>query len=205
MKLPEGPRLDERRTPEFLLELRERARAWIPAWDLSEGQRDFGHALLEIAARFSSEVAERFDRGAEKMQRGFFDWLAVRGKAARPARMPVVLKLADTATGGVLAEQPVRLQADAGGAVVTFETETDVRVVPGGVDVIVGVDADADAYYLPWPGLTDLKPLEPLPTQWLAKSFAAVGATRIQLDPDVGLDEGLLLEIAGRQYRATNI
>jgi hypothetical protein len=201
MTLPVGPRLDERRTPEFLGELRERGRAWIPAWDLAEGQRDFGLALLEIAARFSAEVAERFDRGAEKMQRGFFDWLAVRRKAAVPARMPVVFKLADTATEGVLAQRPVRLQADAAGNTVTFETETDVQVVPGRIDIVVAVDADKDALYLPWPGLVDLQPLEPVPTQWMPKSFAPAGAAIIQLDPELGLTLGTILEISGSQYR----
>ena len=62
MKAPARPALDTRRTAEFAAELRERARAWIPSWGLTDDERDFGRALLEIAARFSSEVAERLDR-----------------------------------------------------------------------------------------------------------------------------------------------
>lgn len=201
MTLPVGPPLDPRRTPEFLAELRERARAWIPEWDLTEGKRDFGQALLEIAARFNSEVAERFDRGAEKMQRGFFDWLAVRGKAAIPARVPVVFKLADTAPNAVFAPPPVRLQADANGTPVTFETDTELNIVPGGLASVVAVDADNDALYLPWPGVSDLQPLESVPTQWLVKSFAPAGSTTIQLNPELGLTPGAILLIAQRQYR----
>ena len=86
MKAPPAPRIDERRTPEFLAEMEERARAWIPSWGLSDGEHDFGRALLEIAARFNSEVSERLDGVGEKMRRGFLDWLAVKGEAARPAR-----------------------------------------------------------------------------------------------------------------------
>src|SRR5689334_6213673 len=130
MRMPEAPKLDTRRTAEFSAELLERARAWIPDWALTEGDGDFGRALLEVAARFNSEVAERLDDAGNKMRLGFLDWLAVRGKAARPARMPVVFKLADWA-GAVLASAPVQLQADAGGTPVVFETEKDVRVVPG--------------------------------------------------------------------------
>ncbi|HET7055153.1 MAG TPA: hypothetical protein VFI12_01755, partial [Thermomicrobiales bacterium] len=147
------------------------------------------------------EVAERLDAAGEKMRRGFLDWLAVRGEAARPARMPVVFKLADAAREAVLASEPVRLQADAGGTPVVFETETDVRVVPGRLDVIVGVDAEKDEFYLPSPGLSDLQPREPMPTQWQLKSFASAGATTVQLDPDSGLSPEMNIETGGEQYR----
>ena len=108
---------------------------------------------MEIAARFSSEVAERLDVGGEKLRRGFLDWLGVQGEAARPARMPVVFKLADAAQEPVLASPPIRMQVDADGTSVVFEaeTETDLRLVPGRLDVIVGVDADKDALYFPPP------------------------------------------------------
>jgi hypothetical protein len=201
MKPPRTPRIDERRTPEFLAEMEERARAWIPSWGLTDGEHDFGRALLEIAARFDSEVAERLDGAGEKMRRGFLDWLAVRGEAARPARMPVVFKLADTAREGVLAPAPVRMQADAAGTPVVFETEKDVRIVPGQLDVVLGIDADNDAFYLPPPGLSDLKPLEPLPTQWQLKSFAAAGVTSFQLDPEAGLLPDTIIEAGDQQYR----
>lgn len=205
MKAPQAPLLDERRAAQFATELQERARAWIPAWGLADAEQDFGRALLEIAARFDSEVAERLDGSGEKMRRGFLDWLAVRGQAARPARMPVVFKLTDAAREAVRAEAPVRLQADAAGAAVVFETEKDVRVVPGQLDMVVGVDADQDAFYLPPPGLNDLKPLESLPTEWRVKSFAAAGSTKLQLDPELGLVVGMLIEANGAQYTVLEI
>lgn len=201
MKAPRAPQLDERRASEFLAEMEERARAWIPSWGLTDGEHDFGRALLEIAARFNSEVAERLDGAGEKMRRGFLDWLAVRGEAARPARMPIVFKLADTARDGVLASAPVRMQADAGGTPVVFETEEDVRIVPGRLDVVVGIDADKDAFYLPPPGLSDLKPLESLPAQWQVKSFAGAGVTHFQLDPEAGLLPDTVIEAGDQQYR----
>ena len=84
--------LDRRRTADFERELVARARAWIPDWGLDDAGRDFGQALLAVAARFDSEVAERLDRADEKMHRGLIDWLGLRGDAARPARMPIVFK-----------------------------------------------------------------------------------------------------------------
>ena len=59
------PNLDPRRASDFERELLERARAWIPSWG-ADDERDFGRALLKIAARFSSEVAERLDGAGAK-------------------------------------------------------------------------------------------------------------------------------------------
>lgn len=205
MKSPQAPPIDPRRRRDFSAELQERARAWIPAWAFADAERDFGRALLEIAAGFNSEVTERLDNAGEKMRRGFLDWLGVRGEAARPARMPVVLKLAANATEGVLARVPVSLQVDADETQVIFETESDVFVVPGRLDVVIGADADADAFYLPPLGLSNLDPLEPLPTQWQLKSFAASGAATLQLDPDIGLKEEMILEASGKHYRITKV
>ena len=135
MTLPRPPGIDARRTGDFERELVARARSWIPSWALDEGGRDFGQALLEISARFNSEVAERLDQAGTKVARGFLDWLAIRGEAARPARMPVAFKLAETAHDPVLAVHPIKMQVDVGDATVTFETETDVRIVPGSLEL----------------------------------------------------------------------
>jgi hypothetical protein len=205
VRTPPAPRLDKRRTAEFSAELRERARAWIPSWGFADNPGDFGRALLEIGARFSSEVAERLDGAGEKMRRGFFDWLGVRGAAARPARMPLVFKLAETARDAVPAPAATRLQADAAGAAVVFETESELRLVPGHLEVVVGVDADRDAVFLPPPGLSDLEPIEPLPTRWQLKSFAAAGAKKLQLDPESGLVAEMVLEADGAQYRVVQV
>jgi hypothetical protein len=205
MKPERPPRFETRRAKELETELFTRARAWIPTWGVDDDERDFGRALLKIAARFSSEVAERLDRAGEKLRLGFLDWLAVPAEAARPARLPVVFKLADSARDAKPAAALTRLQVEAGGASVTLETETDVLVLPRQLQVLVGVDGDADAFFLPPPGLSSLAPLEPLPTQWLLKSFASAGATKLQLDPEQGLAPKMLIELGGHQYRITQM
>jgi hypothetical protein len=198
MSMPDAPKLDTRRTEQFFAELRDRARAWIPSWGFADNEGDFGGALLQIAARFNSEVAQRLDRAGEKMRRGFLDWLAVRGEAAHPSRMPVVFKLSDTATDAVLAKAPVQMQAPTANASVVFETETDINILPGSLQTVVAVNGDA--LYLPPPGLSDLQPLSAVATEWQLKSFAAAGSTKLQLEPDAGLDAGMIVSVAGTQY-----
>ena len=200
---PLDPPLDPRRAAEFRRELVERAGVWIRDWNSASGN-GFGTALLEVAARFGAQVAERLSRADEKLSLGLLDWLAVRAKAALPARMPVAFKLADTAAA-VLAAKPVRLQADVDGATVVFETEADVKLVPGTLDLLVGVNGTADEYYLPPPGLSSLDPLEPLPTQWRIKSFADATTTHLQLDPALGLEPEMLLAVGGKQFRVVEV
>ncbi|HWA89516.1 MAG TPA: baseplate J/gp47 family protein [Rhizomicrobium sp.] len=200
MSLPRPPELEPRRFDEFEAEILARARSWIPGWSLNDSESDFGRALLAVAARFGAEVAERLDRVGDKMARGFLDWLAIRGDAARPARLPVAFKLADTMKESVQAPRRTRMQVEALGTSVSFETETDVLIVPGGIQSLVAVDPDKDAIYLPPPGLSSLAPIEPAPVQWRLKSFAAKGSTTLQLDPGAGLAAGMLIEIAGAQY-----
>ncbi len=203
MKAPAAPPLEKRRSVDFLAELRERSRAWIPDWDLSAGQGDFGQALLDVAARFSSEIAERLDKAGDKMRAGFLDWLGVRGEAARPARVPVVFKLNDSAPASVDAIAPIRLQASVGATPVVFETEKSLTIIPATLKTIVAADPDNDAYYLPPPDLTSLAAIQQLPTQWKVKSFAPAGGTKLQLMPGVGLSADIVIKINDSQYTIT--
>lgn len=197
-----APVIDPRRARDFERELLERAAVWMPGWD-AEASRDFGRALAKIAARFDSEVAERLDLVGDKMRGGFLDWLAVRGQAARPARMPIVFQMAPGTAEPVFARAPIRMQAEAAGASVAFESETDVRVIPGRLVSIVAVDADEDHVYLPPPGLTTIEPPEPAPDRWTLTSFAAPRSPTLQVDPPEGLAPEMVLEIEGAQYRVT--
>lgn len=201
MKPRRPPGFEPRRGRELEAELLARARAWIPAWDLDGERQDFGRALLGIAARYGAEVAERLDRAGEKLGLGFLDWLAVRGAAARPARLPVVFRLTERARTPKPATAATRLQVEAAGVSVILETEMALLILPGGLRAAVATDSATDAFYLAPPGLSDMGPLEPLPTQWQLKSFAAAGATKVQLDPQLGLVPDMLVDIGGRQHR----
>jgi hypothetical protein len=78
-------------------------------------------------------------------------------------------------------------------------------VIPCRLEMVVAIDADSDAIFLQTPGLTSIEPLDPLPTQWRLKSFAAAGSDKLQLDPDAGLVAGMIVEVAGLQYRIEKV
>jgi hypothetical protein len=200
-----APRVEKRRKKEFAAELLARARASIPDWELDPAARDFGMALLDIAARFDSEVAERLDRTGEKNRRGLLDWLGIQGQAARAARVPVVLRLGERTPNPVAAPAPVKLRADTAAGPVVFETETDITLVPGRLATLVAVDPADDALYLPPPGIDNVEPQPVLPDSWRTKAFAPGGAARLQLDPALGLDPGMLLLVGGHQYQLTEV
>jgi valyl-tRNA synthetase len=74
----------------------------------------------------------------------------------------VTFKLADNTRDAKLATEATRLQVEAAGKSVILETEKDVYLLPGQLKLLVGIDADNDAFYLPPPGLASLAPIEPL-------------------------------------------
>src|SRR5262249_20625052 len=119
------PRIDQRRQPQLLAELRERADATVPGRSAVEGDQDFIEALLQIAARLNSEVTRRLDRIAQKNVHNFFDWIGVRARAARAARLVAVFRRAPAAPP-LLVSARARLQASTDDAPAIFETEQDL-------------------------------------------------------------------------------
>jgi hypothetical protein len=201
MSDPRQPLVEPRRKQAFLDELRARARAWLPGWDLDPAASDFGVALFEIAAGFSADVAERLDRNGEKTSRGLLDWLGIEGEAARAARVPVVFKLADKTPRPVPAPAPVTLRAEAGGAAVMLETETDLTLAPARLAALVAADPSGDRFFLPSPGLATVAQATAAQDAWRTRSFAPAGATLLQLDRELELEPGMLVEVGDAQYR----
>ncbi|HLK48651.1 MAG TPA: hypothetical protein VKT49_10985 [Bryobacteraceae bacterium] len=205
------PRFETRRRAELYKELVDRARAWLPEWrPLAQGSDSAG-ALLAIAARLESEVAQRLDKMPEKMYRGFLDWLGVRGKAAQAARVPLVFSLTANSEP-VLAAAPVQVQATpppsssaASSEPVTFETEDDVMLVPGSLASLCAVDPSQDAFYLPPAGFSSLDGPKPGPDSWTVQSTAKANSLQIQLQPALGLDAlpTLLHQPTNLLYRVT--
>ncbi len=207
---PLAPKVETRRAREFAAELLGRARTWLPEWNPDPSQPDAARALFEVSARLLAQVAERLDRVGEKNRRNLYAWLGLRGLAARGARLPVVFKLTDSATASVLARAPVQLQADAAGTSLTFETDTDLMLVPAQVALVAAVDPDHDAYYLPGEPFASLAPAALLPARWEVVSLAANGSAALQLDPPLGLAPGMILSVddasgAVAQFRITAV
>ncbi len=201
---PKPPQVEKRRRIELRDELVQRARAWLPEWRPRDVSADFLNALLEVAARLGSEVTQRLDRIPEKNFRGFLDWLGVRGKAGKAARLPVVFTMA-ARSEPVLAPSRVQLQATGGLLPVTFETERELQIIPGTLSDLVGVDAPNDAFYLPPTKLLALESPKAIPSEWIVKSAASVGSKQLQLEPELGLDAlpTLFHEKSRQHYRVT--
>ena len=199
------PRLETRRRQQLRAELLERARVWLRDWKPRDDRADFAAALFDVAARLSSEVTERLDRVPEKTFRGFLDWLGVRGVSGHPARMPVVFTLAP-GSEATLVGAGVQLQASAVDPPVVFETEKPLMLIPGALAALVAADPAGDAFYLPPATLLSVEPPKPSPTEWRVKARAAAGSTRIQLEPEVGLElkPTLLHQPTAQQYRVVS-
>lgn len=197
------PPINSLREHDYAAEMLDRALLWMPEWGIQDDEPDFGSAILKIAARFQAEVAQRLNRTPEKMRYGLLDWLGVRGKAAIPARLPVVFGMTEGTPTAVLATAPVSLQADAQGTAVGFETESDLNIVPAKIASLVA--SEVDALYVAPPGLSLLEPSDPKPMRWTAKSLTVVGRHIIQVTPAEGLATGMVLRVGEQEYRVESI
>ncbi|GAB3374124.1 hypothetical protein GCM10027431_26450 [Lysobacter rhizosphaerae] len=200
MKLPVPPHFDARKRDELHEELRSRARLWFPDWRADDNRPDVLSALLGIAASVSSEVTRRLDRVPEKCFRDLLHWLGKRGGTARSARMPVVFRMSDHAEPMYAPEQ-IRIQADADGTPVVFESESGINLVASGLLSVVATDAIRDRFYRAPDGLGAMGPA---PTQrtWQVRTRVRIGSNTAQLDPPDGLVKDMILEDdAHNRYR----
>jgi hypothetical protein len=195
------PVVDARRSAELHAELEARARRWIPGWNAGGSQGDFGTALLHIAAHFAAEVTQRLDRVPAKTAYDLLDWLRITGRPGHAARIPVVFRMAASSSDCVDVPAWVRLQADAGGQAVTFETTHPLRLVPAPIAHLVAVDPASDALRYPPPSVLSLSAPPTGPQVWRVQSMAPAAATQLQLTPDLGLEPGAIVQADGEQYR----
>ena len=204
MSLPSKPDFEPRRRAQLRAELLSRAHAWLPEWRSQVGGSDLMSALLDIAARISSEVTQRLDRIPDKAFRGFFDWLGTSGRAGLAARLPVVFRMAANAEP-VDAAAAVQLQVVVGDTPLVLETEQPLRILSGRLVQLVGVNPARDAVYLPPDGIVELEPPAALPSAWQLKSDAPPLTTQLQLTPALGLALGMTLTepATGLDYRVT--
>ncbi|WP_334416716.1 MULTISPECIES: baseplate J/gp47 family protein [unclassified Bradyrhizobium] len=143
----------------------------------------------------------------EKNLRNFFDFIGVRGRGARAARLVAVLRRSPPPPPAVLPPllvgPRVRLQAETEQGSVVFETEKDVRIFAGGIKALFAVDDDK--IFQPPPGLFDPTIQLPPPIARQLKSVARAGATQLQVSPALGLTPDMLIGVGGQQYRVKEV
>jgi len=203
----EIPHLDQRRQEQLFAELQSRARALLPGVKPAHPRHDWLRALFGIAARIETEVTRRLDRVPEKNRRNFFDWLGMRGRAARAARLVAVFRRTAPAPGQELPPLPVgprvRLQAQTETAPVTFETEQDLSIFAGSVSKLVAVQDDK--IFLSPPGLFAPRASPPNSIPRRLKSLTPRGSGQVQISPAVGLEASDIIAIDRQQYRVKEV
>ena len=197
----DAPQPDTRTPQDVEQELVERAHAWLPTWQFDEVTGDPGRALMTIASRICGEVISRLARTPEKNQRGFLDWLGIQPLPPNAASMPLVFQLSATASA-VTAPAGTRVQASLDQPT-SFETQTDILVVPGSIAALIGANPAGDNYVPPPAGLLSVGPPTGTQTAWTTLAAANYPVTVLQLSSAGGLAVGEILEIAGTQVRIT--
>jgi hypothetical protein len=196
------PLTDPRRDPELRAELEQYAQALTPMWRPSKDRDDFGHALLRIGARLAEQSTVRLDGSARRDALAFFDFLGLPPGPPRPATGVLVLVLDPKFVAPVHA--PARTQVSvttADDEQVTFETESRIRLIPGGIAELYSADPSTDRIERAPAQVTSAQP----PTSWADNyrlvTFSGSGSSTVQLSPLAGLREQELLQIGQYVYR----
>jgi baseplate J-like protein len=192
------PDVDGRRVESFVAELRRYAPHYTPELNLSARQ-DVGVALMRIFAQLAEAVSTRLDRAPQKNFVAFLDRLGIVLLPARPARAAVTFRLASGLTTPVRVPQRTRVTAPGPDDDIPFETTGDLVAIPGTIAGVFGVDPLADAIFRPPPGFPMAAPRDPTALVYDVQSFAAAGATRLQLNHATALLPGSYLRIDCRQ------
>lgn len=201
--MTEWPAFGPHHESELRAALVRRLALWIPELRAKGGAEDVARAIVAIAARLETEVAQRLVRVPEKTFRGFLHWLGITGRSANAAQVPVVFSLAGGAEP-VLAEPPIRLQAIAEGTPVVLEVAEALRLVPARLVAVIGADPARDAFFGPFPGLSPSAAPRPAAIEWRLRSAAPALSTTVQLDPPTAFDaDTVLMDAAGNRYRVT--
>jgi hypothetical protein len=202
------PATDPRRSPELRAELERLAQALTPRWKPGRDRDDFGSALVRIGARLAEQSTLRLDASARRDALAFFDFLGLAPSPPRPATGILVLVLDPKQVTPIHA--PARTQvtvASTGGRQEPFETQSRLRLVPGGIVDLYSVDAVNDRIdQAPALVTAAMPPLSPV-VNYRLLTFAGVGGKTVQLSPATGLEPHDLLQIDRHKavYRVASV
>ena len=192
-------RIDGRRADDFARQIRRYAPQYTPDLDLAD--QGVGSALVDIFARLAEAIALRLDRAPAKHFVAFLDRLGIVQLPATPAKAAVTFTLASGLESPVLVPAGARVSAPGKDGDIPFETEADLRAIPGAVQAVFGADPVADKVFQPPPGFLAPEPKAATALVYRVQSFATAERERLQLDHVTDLDAGAFLLIDGREKR----
>lgn len=140
------PAVDDRRAEQIVQDLLERRPGYLPDWQ--SGARGPDSAILWVFARYLEAVLQRLDQAPDKNRLAFLDLLGVDLIPARPARAPVVFRLADDAapTFAAAGTQVVAPPPPESQDRIIFETERRVGLSPAKLLEVYSLWPGRDAY-----------------------------------------------------------
>lgn len=100
MKVPDTIQLDVRGSEEFAKELLRRQPGFVPEW--RETEHGIDRALIQVAAQYLSATTQRLNQAPFKNKLAFLNSLGIDLIPPRPARVPIVFRMADRVSDGRL-------------------------------------------------------------------------------------------------------
>jgi predicted phage baseplate assembly protein len=151
--MTDGPVVDGRDAEALSRELKAKVPYYTPDWEPDPGNA--GTALLEVFSHVVGDVVERLDQAPEKHRVAFLDAMGFDRRPPRPARLPVVFRVSDGATGNVPIPGGTEAVADAGGIERTFEVPVDegFEATPSRLQRLYSVVPRADQVFEHWSAL----------------------------------------------------
>jgi hypothetical protein len=140
---PPAPKIDKRRAEDLLYFLIQSIPLHFSEWKkkedipgdrdlalvLADDRRDFGMALLKLAARMGEILIEQLNRVPDKNFLAFLDLVGIDLSPPKSARVPLIFSLAERAPSNVSVVVPKWTKVGVAGVEdVVFETEEDLAV-----------------------------------------------------------------------------
>lgn len=157
MRPADPPLVVRSRARDLLVEMIRRIPAQFPAWKpavptdadaalgLADDTRDFGMALLKLAAHMGEMVAGQINRVPHKNFLAFLDFLGMDRTPPKPARAPLTFSLSEKAPTDRLIPKGTQVGAAKRDDVV-FETDMDLLVTRATLSGAFSVDLRDDRY-----------------------------------------------------------
>lgn len=146
------PKIDPRSADDLLRELVKSVPQYFQEWkegvptqDEIDDQRDFGMALLKLAARMGEVIIEQLNRVPEKNFLAFLDLLGIDLLPPKSARVPLTFSLAEKAPTDVSVPQGTKVGV-AKTAEVIFETEESLIVSRALISRVYSLNPEQDRY-----------------------------------------------------------